>query len=339
MKILITGGCGYIGSVMTGELLKEGHSVRVVDRMFFGQTIKPYKENKNLEVIREDIRYFDQDLLRGVDAVIELAGISNDPSCDLNPEVSKDINHLGCFRVASLAKKMGVKRYIFASSCSVYGNGATDQLTEESPTQPVSLYAQTKLNAEEDILVLADRNFSVTILRSATIYGFSPRMRFDLMVNAMTMNAWKNRKIYVLGGKQWRPLVHVKDMVDAFMLVIQAETRKINGQIFNVGSNLQNYQAIQVANIVRDVIPYVKLEIIPDDLDKRNYNVCFDKIHNQLGFTVKQTVREGIVEIRQCLENGVIDPEGVRTITRKYYQYLLEAEKIIKEVSYKGKIF
>jgi len=339
--VLVTGGAGYIGSVMVGELLKKGYQVKVMDRMFFGhQTIDAYKSDSNFELIQDDIRYFDGKILNGVDTVIDMAGISNDPACDLEPRVTTSINHKGCVRVAELAKKMGVGRYIFSSSCSVFGDTESGKLTEDAPKHPVSLYAKTKLEAEKDILSLADDNFCVTVLRNATVYGLSPRMRFDLVVNVMTMHAWKNRRILVLGGgKQWRPNVHIKDVAKAFILTMKADKAKVNGQIFHAGSNEQNHQVLQIANMVRDVIPYVEVEIVPEDPDKRNYNVCFDKIREVLGYRVERTVHEGIVEIKQALENGVIDPEDVRTMTVKYYEYLLKAERILKEVSYRGRVF
>lgn len=339
--VLVIGGAGYIGSIIVGELLKTGYKVKVLDRLFFGtNTLEVYKDHNNFDLVRDDSRYFNEKLLSGVDSVIDLSGISNDPSCDINPKITKSINHLGCVRVAKLARKMGVERYIFASSCSVYGEGRSDKLTENSSTNPVSLYAKMKLKAEADILPLADDDFCVTVLRNATAYGLSPRMRFDLVINIMTLNAWKNRKIYVLGsGKQWRPVVHVKDIAKAFMLTLEADKAKVNGEIFNVGSNEQNHQVIQISNMVRDVIPYVKVEVIPEDPDKRSYNVCFDKIGNVLNYHVDRTVHEGIVEIKQALENGTIDPDDIRCVTLKYYKYLLEAEKLLKEVTYKGSVF
>ena len=165
-------------------------------------------------------------------------------------------------------------------------------------------------------------------------------MRFDLVVNMMTMAGWKNRKLYVLGGgRQWRPVVHVKDVAKAFILVLEADKTRVRGEVFNVGSNEQNYQVVQIANLVRDVIPYVEVESVPEDPDKRSYNVCFDKIRDILDYQVDRTVHEGIVEIKQALENGIIDPENIRTVTLKYYNFLLEAQRIVKEVAYKGKIF
>jgi nucleoside-diphosphate-sugar epimerase len=339
--ILITGGGGYIGSVMVGELLKKGYQVKVLDRMFFGlQTLEQYKGNKNFELIQNDTRYFNKSILKGVDTVIDLAGISNDPSCDLDTKITQSINYSGCVRTAKIAKAMGVERYIFSSSCSVYGAGKKEKLTEDTEKHPVSLYAKLKLAVEDEVLPLANDDFCVTVLRNATVYGISPRMRFDLVVNLMTMNAWRNKKIHVTGGgKQWRPNVHIKDVAKAFMLVMETEKVKVNGQVFNVGDNEQNRQVIQIAAMVRDIVPYVEVEVIPDDPDKRNYNVSFDKISKDLGYKAERSIHEGIVEIKQALENGVLDPDDIRVVTLKYYQYLLNAEKILKQITLKGKVF
>jgi nucleoside-diphosphate-sugar epimerase len=340
-KILVTGGAGYIGSVMTGELLKAGYAVTVLDRLFFGQhTVEQYKNNPNFKLIKDDIRYFDEKLLEGIDVVIDLAGISNDPACDLNPKITTDVNQDGCIRVAKLAHKMGVPQFIFSSSCSIYGNTASNRMTEDDPLNPVSLYAETKIRVEKEILPMAGKNFCVTVLRNGTVYGLSPRMRFDLVINVMTMNAWKSGRIYILGGgKQWRPIVHVKDVARAFMTVIEADKTKVNGQIFNVGSNEQNYQVVHMALIVKDVMPYLQIDVVPEDPDKRDYNVCFDKITNVLGYRAERSPHEGVVEVKQALENGLIDPDDIRTVTLKYYKYLVEAEKILKEVTYRGTVF
>lgn len=339
--VLVPGGAGYIGSVLVGQLLTKGHRVRVLDRLFFGvQAIEQYRSHPNFRLLQDDVRYFDEGFLEGVDVVMDLSGIANDPSCDLDPEATTSINHRGPVRVATLAKKMGVSRYIFSSSCSIYGQGDGVALGEDAPKRPVSAYARAKIDAETELLALADGGFSVTVLRNATVYGYSPRMRFDLVVNMMTMYAWKNRKIHVLGGgRQWRPLVHVRDVCSAFVLVMDADPSAVNGEAFNVGSTEQNYQVQQIASMVRDVVPYVVVETVPDDPDKRSYNVSCDKIKERVGFRVERTVLEGIVEVKQALENGLVDPDDIRTVTMRYYRYLLEAEKILKQVTYNGRIF
>lgn len=338
--VLITGGAGYIGSVLTTQLLAAGYRVRVLDRLFFGiEPVKAYLNNKNFELIKDDIRYVDKKNFKNIDAVLHLAAISNDPACEIDSQATKSINYQGAIRIAKISQLMGAKRFVFSSSCSVYGAGSNIQLTEESPLNPVSLYARTKVMAEKDILALAKKDFLVTVLRNATVYGLSPRMRFDLVVNIMTLCAFKNRKIYVLGdGLQWRPNVHIQNVCQAFVKVLQAPPSKIQKQIFNVGSNEQNYQVIQIANMVKQIMPETVIEKVPADPDKRNYNVQFDKIEKILGFKSEKKVKDGIIEIKQGLENGVIT-DDLKTRTLDYYKYLIEANHVIKQINLKGKIF
>ena len=338
--IVVTGGGGYIGSVLTETLLREGHRVRVLDRLFFGRSILAKLEHlPGLEVVKEDVRFATRETFEGADAVMDLAGISNDPACDLDPKVTEEVNLGGPRRVAQLAKEAGVPRYVYSSSCSIYGHGQSDRLDEGSQKAPVSLYAKTKIEAEQHLNGLADDNFCVTILRNATAYGLSHRMRFDLIINIMTLYAHRDRRIFVLGGgKQWRPLVHVRDIAKAFLAVLDAPREKVAGEAFNVGSNEQNYQVCQIAQMVRDVVPNTNLEIVPDDPDKRTYNVSFDKIGRVLDFRVDKTPYEGIVEIRQALERGEVE-DSIRTRTVNYYRYLLDAEALLREVSYNGRVF
>jgi nucleoside-diphosphate-sugar epimerase len=340
VKVLVTGGAGYIGSMLCEELLKVGHYVICLDRVFFGlDLIKDLLMHQNFTLVRDDIRTVDKSVFQSVDVVMDLAGISNDPACDLDPCITEEINHQGTVRVARLAKETGVKRYILSSSCSIYGTGVETQLTENSITKPVSLYAKSKLEAESSITGLTDDHFCVTILRNATVYGLSRRMRFDLIINIMTLHAYTKRKIYVLGGgQQWRPNVHLKDVCKAFIMTMETPQEKINGEVFNVGSNEQNFQVIQVANMIRDVVPYTEVEIISDDPDKRNYNVSFDKISRVLNYKVERSVMEGAVEVKQALERGQISGDDMRTSTLKYYRYLLDAERILKDVYLKGRL-
>jgi len=354
--VLVAGGAGYIGSVVTEMLLDAGHKVRVLDRLFFGRDVlAPLEKRDGLTIIKEDIRYLKPDVFDGVDAVMDLAGISNDPAADLTPTITEEINFTGAARMARLAKEAGVPRYIYSSSCSVYGhngmpgsgngsgqahaNGHDHRLCEESPKSPVSLYAKTKIAAEAELLRLHDEAFTVVLLRNATVYGLSYRMRFDLVINLMTLYAYKNRKLYVMGGgQQWRPLVHVRDVARAFLHVMDAPREIVGGQAFNVGSNEQNYQVYQIAQMIRDVVPHTDLEVVPDDPDKRSYNVSFDRIEKTLGFRAEKSPYEGIVEVKQALERGRVD-DSIRTKTVNYYKYLLDAERLLQEVSYNGRIF
>lgn len=338
--ILVTGAGGYIGSELVGQLLKKGYKVKALDRFFFGiEVLDEYLGNPNIEIIKEDIRYFPKEILKNVYGVIDLASISNDPSCDLNPKITYSINFQGSTRTAKIAKEMGVERYIFSSSCSVYGQGENLQLDESSKTSPVSLYAKLKLKTEKKLLSLADDNFCLTCQRNATVYGISKKMRFDLIINIMTLHAFKNKKIFITGGgKQWRPLIHLQDLIRAFILILEADKKKINGEIFNTGSNQQNYQVYEVANLIKKNIPDAIIENVPSDPDKRSYNVNFSKIQKVLGFRPQKDIENGIKEIKDALEKRKIT-DDIKTKTVDYYKYLIETDKILREVKYKNRIF
>ena len=341
-NVLVLGGAGYIGSVVSELLLEQGHTVTVLDRLFFGRELMaPLQRREGLSIVKEDTRYADISAFEDVDVVMDLAGISNDPASDLAPRITEEINLAGARHMARLAKQAGVSRYLYSSSCSIYGhnNGTGDRLNECSPKAPVSLYARTKIGAEAELAKLNDEDFTVVFLRNATVYGLSYRMRFDLVINLMTLYAYKHRKLFVTGGgQQWRPLIHVRDVARAFLMIMDAPQELVSGQAFNVGSTEQNYQIYRIAQMVRDVVPHTELEIVPDDPDKRSYNVSFEKIERVLGFRAEKTPYEGIVEVKQALEQGRVD-DSIRTKTVHYYQYLLEAEKLLQEVSYNGKVF
>lgn len=340
-KVLVAGAGGYVGTEMVPFLLDAGYKVIALDRFYFGDTLAQFKTNKNLTVIKDDIRHFDKSILKGIDTIINLASISNDPASELNPQITQEINYDGAVRLAKFAKEMKVKKYIFASSCSVYGakNGI---VSEESPVYPISEYAKSKRKAEEDLLKLADKSFIVTIFRIATLYGLSRnRMRFDIIINIMTLHAWKNKKIFIRGqGEQWRPLVHISDCINGFFTVLkETEHAKINKQIFNLGSNDQNFQVYQVAARLKQYFPDLEIESVPDDPDNRSYHVNFDKIATILHFKTKKTIDDGIKEIREALENGEITDSGTITHTLRHYQYLMEADKMLAEIKLNNKLF
>ena len=276
-KVLVTGAGGYIGTQLVRDLVASNHQVVALDRYFFGmEPMKEFIGNQNVEILKKDIRDVQVTDFNGVDVVCDLACLSNDPAGEMDPDLTYQINRDGRILVAKTAKKAGVKKYIISSSCSVYGLGEEEKLTENSPTNPVSVYAKSTLQAEQENLNLSDANFSVTALRNATVFGLSTRMRFDLVVNLMTLTAFQKGRIIVMGGgMQWRPLVHVTDVSRAFTSVISSQ--KTNGEIYNIGHS--NLQIKSVAYLVRDEIQTpVEIEIAPDDADKRDYNVSFEKI-------------------------------------------------------------
>lgn len=338
--ILVAGAGGYLGTVLVDKLLLEGYSVVALDRFYFGDVYHSYGTKNKLKVIKLDVRSVPDKYLKDVWAVINLAAISNDPASELDPKLTQDINYLGAVNLAKQAQRLGVSRYIFASSCSVYGH-SEDLLIETSKLSPVSEYARSKIRAEKEILELKGKHFCPIVLRMGTLHGLSPkRMRFDLIVNIMTLHAWKNNKIHIMGGgKQWRPLLHVEDAAQAYILVLKhTKLEQICGEIFNVGSEEANYQVYQIASLFKEFFPSVQIEDTPDDPDKRNYRVSFKKILDTLDYRTKYGVKDSIRSIKQALEVGAVKDE-LRTRTVNYYQYLLEANKDMDRIKIDGKIF
>jgi len=339
MNILVTGGAGYIGSVLIERLLERGHKVRCLDRFFFGkETVEHVANNPNFTSIKDDVRWFNPKILEDVDAFIDMASLSNDPTGELDPSKTLDINYLGRGRCAKLAKKYGVQKYVLASSCSVYGF-QEGMLSEEAEPNPLTTYAEANILAEKEIIPLANSDFCVTVLRQATVYGLSYRMRFDLAINGMTYGVYESRELPVMrDGKQWRPFVHVKDTSDAFITVIENEDEeKVNGEIFNVGSNEQNITIYELAKkVIENTNPEAKLKWYGDQ-DRRSYKVNFTKIAKILNYKPRHTIEEGVKEIYNALENGEIK-KTKKTITLDWYKYLLDAFNISKEVSLKDTI-
>lgn len=335
MKVLVTGGAGYIGSVLSRALLERGHDVTCLDRFFFGaDSLKEITEK--ITLIKADIRWFEPEILHGIDAVLDLASLSNDPSGELDPEKTFEINHKGRARVAALSKKQGVKKYVLASTCSVYGF-QEGMLTEESSLNPLTTYAKANVLAEKDVLPLADKTFCVTALRQATVYGFSGRMRFDLAINGMVLGFFKKGKIPIMrDGEQWRPFVHVKDTSNAFIRVIESKDESVNGQVFNVGSDEQNFQVFNLARIVAESIDLPFNYEWYGSPDKRSYKVGFEKIRKTLGYKPAYTPKEGSKEVFEALKDGKLNPDDPKGITVKWYSHLLEMYAFLKDVEING---
>lgn len=335
MKVLVTGGAGYIGSVLCRLLVEKGYTVACLDRLFFG--IDPLKEIEDkITIFKDDIRWFKPDILRGIDAVFDLASLSNDPSGELDPQKTLEINYKGRVRVAKLSKKKGVKKYVLASTCSVYGF-QEGILTEESSLNPLTTYAKANSLAEKEVLPLSDKSFSVTTLRQATVYGYSPRMRFDLAINGMVLGFYKNGKVPIMkDGKQWRPFIHVKDTASAFIKVLEAEQELVNGQTFNVGSDEQNFQIFDLAKLVAESINMPFNFEWYGSPDHRSYRVNFDKIRKTLKFEAKYTPKEGAREVFEALKEGRLNADDPKTITVQWYKRLLEMHALIKNIEIKG---
>lgn len=310
-KILVVGGAGYLGSVLTRKLLVQGFKVKVMDILMFGrEPIADLIGKPNFELVEEDMRNISALVraLAGVDAVINLAAVVGDPACKSKPEMAIETNYLANKSLAEACKYHQINRFIYASTCSVYGQmQGAEELTEDAALNPVSLYARSKIQSEEGILSLMDDNFSPTIMRMSTLYGFSPRMRFDLVVNTMTKTAVVDRKIQVHGGgKQWRPLLHTEDAAAAYLKCLSAPLSAVRGETFNVGSSRQNFQIIQIAKAVNKCVPNAKLIIDGESSDPRNYMVSFAKIENLLGFNIMKRLEASIIKIKKAIESGEI---------------------------------
>ena len=337
-KIMVTGAGGYIGTQLVKDLINSGHEITAVDRFFFGKdTLSEFAGNKQLKVLQKDIRDLDEKDFKGHSTVCDLACLSNDPAGEIDPNLTYAINRDGRIHVAKSAKKAGVTQYIISSSCSVYGHGDEPHLSEESKTNPLSVYAKSTLEAEQENLSLSDNNFSVTSQRNATVFGLSTRMRFDLVVNLMTLTAFQKGRIIVMGGGlQWRPLVHLSDVSKAFMAVISSATEKVNSEIFNVGLN--NFQIKNIAFLAREILPFpVEIDLAPDDEDKRNYNVLFNKAQEKLGFKANVEVVDGIREIYIALKSGKVDV-GPKTVTVQWYRNILEAKSLLDSITLDGRV-
>ncbi|EHI48727.1 nucleoside-diphosphate-sugar epimerase [SAR116 cluster alpha proteobacterium HIMB100] len=297
MKLLVTGGCGYKGSVLVPKLLKAGYSVRVLDKMWFGNLLEPHP---NLEIDEADVINAGKLDLSDIEGIIHLASIANDPTGDLNPKLTWETSGLATMQLADAAARAGVKKFIYASSGSVYGIKEEEQVTEDLPLVPISEYNKTKMVAERCLLSYSDK-MTVQILRPATVCGVSPRMRFDVSVNLLTLSALKKQKITVFGGDQIRPNVHIEDITSAYLFFL--DNPCFTG-VFNVG--FENLSIMQIARMVQDKLE-VPIEVTPSD-DPRSYRVNSNKIL-ETGFKPKFRVKDAINEIIDAYMNGTLKDE------------------------------
>jgi len=308
-RVLVIGGGGYIGSALLAKLLEQGYKVRLLDLLMYGtDPIKESLDHPNLEIEQADFRQIDKvvQAMRGVQAVIHLGAIVGDPACAYDEKLTVEINHVATKMIAEVAKGCGVRRFIFASTCSVYGAGS-EILNEHSVLRPVSLYAESKIASEKVLLEMADQEFSPTMMRFGTIYGFSGRVRFDLVVNLLTAKALLDKKITVFGGDQWRPFVHVDDAALAVLLALKAPRVNVHNETFNVGSNGQNYTIDQIGELIKANTEGAEIVQIESDGDRRDYRVNFDKISRVLGFQPNWTVEKGIEQVKKAINEGNVE--------------------------------
>ncbi len=337
MKVLITGGAGYIGSVLTRELLSTGYQVKILDRLFFGEETINDIHNPDLEVVRGDVRYCNPSILDDVDAVVDLAALSNDPVGELDPDKTWDINYLGRLRMAKLSEKKDVERYVPASSCSVYGD-EKGIMNEESSINPLSTYAEAHRELEKEVLRFQNNDLCVTPLRLGTVYGISPRMRFDTAINAMVHEIYENKKIGVRrDGDHWRPFVHVKDVSKAFKKVLKSSKSRVNNEIFNIGSKNQNYKIKEVSNILIDTFDFEIDKEWFGEPDNRSYKVDFTKINTTLGYETGNNIQESAKRIHDKLESGEIE-KSKKTITLDWYKHLMNNKEKKKDLSMNGSL-
>ena len=312
MKVLVTGGAGYIGSVLVRQLLSKEYEVRVLDSLKFGgEALYDVMQDPKFEFMKGDVRNAAdvQKALEGVDAVAHLAAIVGDPACQKFSEEANETNWAGSVALFDAAEAAGIKRFVFASTCSNYGKmpDADSFVTETSALNPVSLYAELKVKFEKYLLE-EKRNSPMcsTALRFSTVYGFSPRIRFDLTVNEFTRNAAVNGQQEIWGAQFWRPYCHVDDLARAVILVLESAEEKVRANVFNVGSTEENYNKGMIIEEVCKVVPDVKVDYVDSSEDPRDYRVNFDKIKNELGYTITKKVPDGVKEIYTLLKTGIV---------------------------------
>jgi dTDP-4-amino-4,6-dideoxygalactose transaminase/nucleoside-diphosphate-sugar epimerase len=325
-RVLLVGAGGYLGSVVTPLLLEQGYEVIAFDRYYFGaEVLASVARHPRLRIVKGDIRSLDPTLMDGVGAVVHLAALSNDPACEIDAEWTIQVNRDAAIEVARLSKQHGVDRFLFASSCSVYGAGGDNFLTEDSPLKPVSAYARAKVEAEREILLLGSPSFHPVALRKATLFGISPRMRFDLSVNTMTMHAITRRQITLSGGgQQWRPFLHVRDAANAYLACLKAPVERITGRCFNVVAS--NLRISKLAELVSQRTGNAEIHCAAENPDKRDYRVSASLFERTLGFESRVSVEEGIEEIATALRRGrYFDLDNSRYYTLRRLQEVLHA--------------
>lgn len=330
MKVMVFGGAGYIGIPLCEELRRRGHMVMAIDRFFF-------EKEPDVACLRSDIRDCDARLNEAW-SVVDLAGLSNDASAEIDPELTKEINEDGGKKLATMAKEAGVKRYIYSSSASVYGHGTKTHLSEFDVLNPLTAYARSKIAVEEHLRKIAGDGFEPVILRNATVFGVSKRMRFDLAVNLMTLGAWRDKRIEVRGGgAQMRPFVHINDVVNIFIRMLELPADVIADRTINVGSDVLNYSISDIARIVRNELFDASISYLRDEPDNRSYHLSFKQLRD-LGLDCQFSVECGVNDIRYALDTGTIYGSDPSTVTLAWYKELMTWEDRLNKMRLNGRI-
>lgn len=306
-NVLVTGGAGYVGSSLVPKLLEEGHGVTVLDLYLYGDDLfKDYRDNPRLREVKGDLRDIEtvRDALKGCDAVIHLACISNDPSYDLNPDLGKSINYDAFRPLVRASKEAGVKRFVYASSSSVYGIKDEAAVTEDLPLEPLTDYSKFKALCEKELEEEREPGFTTLVIRPSTVCGYAPRLRLDLTVNILTNHAINKGQITVFGGAQKRPNIHIDDMVGLYLFILQQDDEKIDGKIFNAG--YENFTVMEIAEMVRDALGGdIGIQVTPTD-DNRSYHVSSEKMKNELGFVPQHTILDAVKDLKAAFDTGKV---------------------------------
>lgn len=336
MNILVTGTEGYLGSLLPPLLMERGHEVIGVDTGFYKEGWLYNGTQVTAKTLNKDIRKITAEDLQGVEAIVHMAELSNDPTGQLSPTITYDINHQGSVRLAKLAKEAGVRRFVYMSSCSVYGVATEGDVTEESPVNPQTAYAECKTLVERDVKPLASPDFSPTFMRNATAFGASPRMRFDIVLNNLAGLAWTSQEIKMTSdGTPWRPLVHALDIGKAIVCALEAPRDIVHNQVFNVGDTANNYRVKEIAETIAEVFKGCALTFGENGSDNRSYRVSFEKINTKLpGFKCDWNARRGaeqLFDVFSQIDMGE-DTFTSRGFTRlKQLEYLIRTKQIDKD--------
>ena len=336
MKVLVTGTEGYLGSLLPPLLMEKGHEVLGVDTGYYKVGWLYNGTTVTAKTLNKDIRHITTEDLAGVDAIVHMAELSNDPTGQLSPTITYDINHKGSVRLANIAKAAGIRRFVYMSSCSVYGVATEGDVTESSPVNPQTAYAECKTFVERDLQLMADDNFSPTFMRNATAFGASPRMRFDIVLNNLSGLAWTTKEIKMISdGTPWRPLVHALDICKAIYCALEAPRDIIHNQIFNVGDTANNYRVKEVAEIIAKTFTGCQLTFGENGSDNRSYRVDFEKINKNLpGFKCDWNAERGAEQLFNLFQQIDLTSEDFssRGFTRlKQLEYLIRTQQIDRD--------